>query len=241
MRLARALEILQRSAADGEAFTVSLACGFEALHLRTFLAAELTERLPRACVQVDIGLFDDLSGNIERAAGSGADAVAAVVEWPDLDPRLGLRRLGGWRTDQLDEIVAGAGAALARLERAITVAAGARRVVWVAPTLPLPPLFPQGPGQSGPHELALRRLVADTAARLAGQPGVSVASLQRLDELSPPHTRRDVRDELATGFPYSLHHASAVAALLAELLPAAGAPQGTDHRSGRHLVGGKPR
>ena len=220
MRLARALEILQRSAGDGAAFTVSLACGFEALHLRTFLAAELTERLPQARVQVDTGLFDDLSGNIERAAASAADAVAVVVEWPDLDPRLGLRRLGGWHADQLDEIVTGAGAALARLEQAITVAAGARRVVWLAPTLPLPPLFPQAPAQSGPHELALRRLVADTAARLAGQPGVSVASLQRLDELSPPHARRDVRDELATGFPYSLHHAGAVAALLAELLPA---------------------
>lgn len=220
MRLARALEILQRSAGDGAAFTVSLACGFEALHLRTFLAAELTERLPRARVRVDTGLFDDLPGNIERAAAAAASAIAVVVEWPDLDPRLGLRRLGGWRPDQLDEIVAGAGAALLRLEGAIAVAAGARRVVWVAPTLPLPPLFPQAPGQSGPYELALRRLVADTAARLAGQPGVSVASVQRLDELSPPHTRRDVRDELATGFPYSLHHASAVAALLAELLPA---------------------
>jgi FkbH-like protein len=220
MRLARALEILQRSAGDGAPFTVSLACGFEALHLRTFLAAELTQRLPRARVRVDTGLFDDLSGNIERAAASAADAVAVVVEWPDLDPRLGLRRLGGWRADQLDEIVAGAGAALARLERAITVAAGARRVVWMAPTLPLPPLFPQAPGQSGPHELALRRLVADTAARLAGQPGVLVASVQRLDELSPTHTRRDVRDELANGFPYSLNHASVVAALLAELLPA---------------------
>ena len=163
--------------------------------------------------------FDDLPGNIERAAASAADAVAVVVEWADLDPRLGLRRLGGWRADQLDEIVAGAGAALARLEGAIAVAAGARRVVWVAPTLALPPLFPQARGRADFHD-TLRRLAADTAARLASQPGVSVASLQRLDELSPPHTRRDVRDELATGFPYSLHHASAVAALLAELLPA---------------------
>ena len=226
MRLARALEILQRSAGDGAAFTVSLACGFETLHLRTFLAAELTERLPQARVRVETGLFDDLPGNIERAAASPADAIAVVVEWPDLDPRLGLRRLGGWRPDQLDEIVTDAGAALVRLEEAIGVAAALRRVVWVAPTLSLPPLFPQAPGRSGPHELGLRRLVADTAARLAGQRGVSVASLQRLDELSPPHTRRDVRDELTTGFPYSLHHAAAVAALLADLLPAPGPRKG---------------
>ena len=220
MRLARALEILQRSAGDGDAFTVSLACGFEALHLRTFLAAELTERLPEVRVRVDTGLFDDLPGNIERATDASADAVVVVIEWPDLDPRLGLRRLGGWRVDQLDELVSGAGATLARLEAAIAGAAREHRVVCLAPTLPLPPLFPQAPGQSGPHELALRRLVADTAGRLAGQPGVSIASLQRLDELSPPHARRDVRDELATGFPYSLGHAAAVATALAELLSA---------------------
>ena len=86
------------------------------------------------------------------------------------------------------------------------------------PTLPLPPLFPQPPGQSGPHELALRALAAGTAARLAAEPGVWLVSHQKLDELSPSATRRDVKAELAAGFPYSLHHAGALAALLADLL-----------------------
>ena len=45
-----------------------------------------------------------------------------------------------------------------------------------------------------------------------------MVSHQRLDTLSPPAARRDVKAELAAGFPYSLDHASAVAALLAELL-----------------------
>jgi FkbH-like protein len=219
MKLARALEIVQhRGSGTGGPFIVWLACGCEPLHLRTFLAAELMERLATTPVEVQTGRFDDLAGTIERASDAGADPLAVVVEWADLDPRLGLRRLGGWRADQLDDIVAQARAALQRLERAVLAAAGGRRVVCTMPTLPLPPLFPQPPGQSGPHELALRALTAATAARLAAEPGVWLVSHQKLDELSPPTARRDVKAELAAAFPYSLHHASAVAALLAELL-----------------------
>jgi FkbH-like protein len=219
MKLADALEIVQRPATGGgEPFAVALACGFQALHLRTFLAAELIQRLPQARVDVHTGLFDDLPGNIERATSSGSDAIAVIIEWPDLDPRLGLRRLGGWRADQLDDIVTRVQPALDRLERAVLSAATGCRVVCVMPTLPLPPLFPQPPARSGPQELALRRLADDAACRLATAPAVSMASLQRLDELSPPAARRDVKGELASGFPYSLGHASATAGLVAELL-----------------------
>ncbi|HXD67190.1 MAG TPA: HAD-IIIC family phosphatase [Solirubrobacteraceae bacterium] len=219
MRLSQALEIVQRGATEtGEPFTVWLACGCEPLHLRTFLAAELMGRLAATPVEVHTGFFDDLAGNIERASDAGDDPVAVIVEWPDLDPRLGLRRLGGWRPDQLDDIVKQTRTALERLERSILTAAGGRRVVCVMPTLTLPPLFPQPPRQSGPHELALRAMAAGTAARLSSEPGVSLVSHQRLDSLSPPAARRDVKAELAAGFPYSLDHASALAALLAELL-----------------------
>ncbi len=219
MKLADALAIVQRrGTGTGVPFTVWLACGCEPLHLRTFLAAELMERLPTAAVEVQTGRFDDLAGTIERAGEAGADPLAVVVEWPDLDPRLGLRRLGGWRADQLDEIVAGTQAALERLERAVLAVAGSRRVFCTMPALPLPPVFPQPPGQDGPHELALRALAAGTAARLAAEPGVRMVSHQKLDDLSPIATRRDVKAELAAGFPYSLHHAAVLAALLADIL-----------------------
>jgi FkbH-like protein len=219
MKLADALEIVQQAdSGEGEPLVVALACGFEALHLQTFLAAELTLRRRPARGEVHTGIFDDLLGNIERAGGSTADAIAVVVEWADLDPRLGLRRLGGWRADQLGDIVARAHLALERLERSVATAAGGRRLACVMPTLALPPLFPQPPGQSGPHELALRRLVADAASRLAATAGVSMVSPQRLDELSAPAIRRDVKAELATGCPYALKHASSVAALLGDLL-----------------------
>jgi FkbH-like protein len=219
MKLADALQIVQQPIRDGgEPFTVALACGFEPLHLRTFLAAELMQRRPRARVDVHTGLFDDPPGNIERAAGSGCDAIVVIIEWADVDPRLGLRRLGGWRTGQLDDIVIQVQPALDRLERAILSATTACRVVCVMPTLPLPPLFPQSPTRSGPHELALTRLADDAACRLATVPAVSMASLPRLDELSPPAGRRDVKSEIAGGFPYSVAHASVTAGMVAELL-----------------------
>src|SRR5438445_13876078 len=106
MKLAEALEIARRPpAGESPPFSVSLACGFEVLHLSTFLTAELTLRLDPTRADVHTGLFDDLAGNVERAAASDADAIAVVVEWPDLDPRLGLRRPGGWGAGQLDEIL----------------------------------------------------------------------------------------------------------------------------------------
>jgi FkbH-like protein len=219
MKLVQALEILQQHAnADGRPFAVSLACGFEPLHLHTFLAAEVVDRRPGARVEIQSGRFDDLIGNIERAGRSAAGAVAVVVEWPDLDPRLGVRRLGGWRVPDLADIVDEAELALARVARALTAAAAVKPVVCCLPTLALPPLFPEPPERSGAQELALRSAVSAFTARLAGQPGLSVASAQQLDQLSPPGDRRDVRAELNSGFPYTVQHASIIATLLAELL-----------------------
>jgi FkbH-like protein len=219
MKLVQALEILQRqTTADGRPFSVALACGFEPLHLHTFLAAEVVARRPGARVETQSGLFDDLVGNIERAGRSGTDAVAVVIEWPDLVPRLGVRRLGSWRLPDLAEIVAEAELVLERLARELTAAATVTPVVCCLPTLALPPVFPEPPERSGAQELALRSAVSTFTARLAGLAGLSLASAQRLDQLSPPGDRRDVRTELSSGFPYAIQHASIVATLLAELL-----------------------
>ena len=227
MKLVEALEILQRPAIeDALPFSVSLACGFEPLHLRTFLAAELAVKLPRARVEVGAGMFDDLPGNIERATGSSADAIAVVIEWPDIDPRLGLRRLGGWRASDIAEVVEDAELQLERLDHELAGARGAKPIVVCPPTLPLPPLFTEGLDQSGPQELRLRSAVADFSSRLAQADRVTVCSAQRLDELSPPAQRRDVQAELTAGFPYSLAHASVVGALLAMLIAGGTAKKG---------------
>src|SRR5205814_871980 len=66
-------------------------CGFTPLHLKTFLAAQLQLLCPDRRIQVHTGLYGDVCGNLERAAKAAPDAVAIVLEWPDFDPRLGIR------------------------------------------------------------------------------------------------------------------------------------------------------
>jgi FkbH-like protein len=219
MKLVEALELIKRPiAGEASPYSVALACGCEPLHLQTFVTAELRERLPAARLEVSAGVFDDLLGNIRRAGRSAVDGVAVVIEWSDIDARLGIRRLGGWRVSDLADIVAQAQTSLHHLERELLGAATSTRVVCCPPTLPLPPLFPERPDESGAQELALRDAVAGFLARLGRHPGLSICSLQLVDELSPPAARRDVQAELNAGFPYSLAHASVLAQLLATAL-----------------------
>jgi FkbH-like protein len=219
MRLIEALEILQRPTVEEPApFAVSLVCGFEPLHLRTFLVARLRQALPVAAVDVSTGIFDDLPGGLRRAADPATDAIAIVVEWADVDPRLGLRRLGGWKAADVADIGEQAELYLEHLARELISAADYAPVVCCPPTLHLPPLFGQRPEQSGAAELVLRSAAAGFAARLARDDRIRVCSLQELDQRSPMPGRRDLKTELTTGFPYSLNHADAVAQLLATLI-----------------------
>jgi FkbH-like protein len=192
-----------------------LACGFTPLHLQTFLTAHLRKRLPRQRVEVSTGLFGDVAGNIERLQGSSYDLLFVVIEWQDLDPRFGIRSLGGWRVADLPELVQSARLALARLEQGLRGASAAIPTYVCLPTLPLPPLFVAPTYQACGHELQLRQLVDSFAVSISNEPSLRVVSAQWLDESSPPSGRLDVRSELMAGFPYRVPHASVIAALLA--------------------------
>lgn len=219
MKLIEALRIINApSADDAESFTVALACGFTPLHLKTYLAAHLRLALPGSRLEVTTGLFEDLIGTLERAREQDLDAIAAVIEWADIDPRLGVRRVGGWRGDDLADVDEAARLSMDRIGQVLTEAAQTRPVVVSLPTLPLPPVFPQRPDESGGQELALRSHLAALAVTLAGDDRIRLCSTQGLDAVSPVGTRRDLQAELSTGFPYSLEHASALAAALSALL-----------------------
>jgi FkbH-like protein len=219
MKLLEALEILKRPLSEeGQAFTVLLACGFTPLHLKTFLSAELALRMPARRVAIEAGLFGDLAGTLERHAAAPSDAIVAVIEWTDLDPRLGVRTLGGWRHEQIADIVE---SSLRQMERIAAALKGASTHVPAAvslPTLPLPPLFPTPGRQASAAELRIRQGIASLAADIAGSPHIRMLHAQRLDETSAPGARLDIRSEIATGFPYQTGHASALAAQLAELV-----------------------
>jgi len=219
MKLIEALETLRCPVADAAPeFNVSLACGISPLHLQTFLAAELRKRLPENRVVVRPGFYGDLLGNIQRLNASAMNSLALVIEWADFDPRLGIRTLAGWRPMELPNIVESATQMAGRLQNAIREIAQFLPVIVCLPTLPLPPMFSTKRAHAGQCESQLLYLAASLANDLARVPGVRLLSVQTLADISPFSCRYDIKSELATGFPYTLSHASAIGDLLSRLI-----------------------
>ena len=219
VKLIRALELLARPVSEAAPeFKTSLACGFTPLHLQTFLCAGLRTLIPDHRVSIDTGLFGDLIGNVERLEPAAFNAVIVVVEWSDLDSRLGIRNLGGWRSASLPDITKSAGSAIERLRQALTRVSSLVPTVVSLPTLPLPPLSYTNPAQASSFEMCLRESVAALASRLAEQPGIRLVNSQLLDEVSSHAGRLDIKSEIASGFPYSLAHAASLGELLSGLV-----------------------
>jgi FkbH-like protein len=219
MKLIEALEILRAPVGEENAPSrILLATGVTPLHLQTFLAAHLRILSPGMGTEVKTGLFGDLAGNIERRNVSELDCAVIVLEWSDLDPRLGLRCLGGWRPESLKDVVNSAAAMADRLKQAIAVISAQIPTIVSMPTLPLPPLFTTRAAQQSSAESALHRISADLADSLAENPAVRIASQQRLSLSSPASGRYDIKSDLTTGFPYTIAHAAALGELLASLV-----------------------
>jgi FkbH-like protein len=216
MTLIEALEIMKQPAAASPSLRVLLACGFTPLHLQTFLAAHLRKVRSTHPVEVTTGLFGDLAGNLERLDSERYNAVAAAIEWTDLDPRLGVRTLGGWQLEKLPDILECSARSLERLAHALQHIPVPTTVSL--PTLPLPPLFCNGTTRSSAEELVLKRQVAAFAETISRERRIVVISQQKLDERSPVAGRFDLRTEIMQGFPYKTAHASAIGELMAELI-----------------------
>jgi FkbH-like protein len=209
LKLIEALKIVQESArSDRPPLRLFLGTGFTPLHLATFLHAHLQRRLQDRTCEIRTGLFGDLAGSLE-AAPEG-DAVAVVVELPDLDPRMGLRQVGGvWDPS---DVLLGVARQVDRLTAVARSLVGSRSVAVVLPTLPLPPLLPSAPDRVTAFEAALEAQVGRLALGLVEE-GV------RFGRVHPAGTEgRDLQGELLTGFPYTLTHASRVGEALARLL-----------------------
>lgn len=219
MNLLTALERLKRPVpADARPLRLFLACGFTPLHLETFLAAHMSERCPDRRIEVSSGIFGDLAGNVQNVQREKCDALAVIVEWADLDSRLGLRTLGGWQIEKLPDIVASVERSLERLTGFLLEISRSVPTCLCLPTLPLPPVFITSTHQSNTLELSLRRRVASFAESVSSNRLLSVVSTQHLDCVSPMGNRFDLRTELTQGISYKSSHASSVAELIAALL-----------------------
>jgi FkbH-like protein len=218
MKVSEALEIVHGADPGARPFRVVLACGFTPLHLQTFLTAHLQRRLPDRKVTIETGVYGDVRGPLRKVPTMQVDALAVVLEWTDLDPRLGYRNLGGWGAPEEADILQQVERSLGDLRRAMEEAAQAAPVVVSLPTLRLPPAFHTAGWQAGAAETALTSAVAGFAAALANLPGIFVVNPEQLAAASPPETRFDLKSELFAGLPYGLAHASALGEAVARLI-----------------------
>lgn len=218
MKLSEALSLVQKAPADAQPFRVLLACGFTPLHLENYLAAHLQTVLPNRKIRIATGLYDDLAGTLEQFDPAGAEATAIVIEWSDLDPRLGYRKLGGWGHRVAANILETTEATLGRIEAALLKIPAATKLALVLPSLPLIPGFHTSGWQASGDEIALRALVAGFARRFISRPSVALLNEQRLNERSKLDERYDLRSDLHAGFPYTLKHADALGEALAALI-----------------------
>jgi len=216
MTLNQALALINSRKGNRAEGTYCLACGFEPLHLATLLRAHLLERLPDdRNVEVECGVYGDLPGNIQSAARLAACGCAVVLEWGDLDPRLGLRSSGGWSKEAKADLIAGCIERYARLEAAIVALAGRMPVALAPPSLPLPPIGNTIRAQSSVLELELEQRLAGFLLRISRTSGVRVVERSRIEA---PAAALDARMELIAGFPYTVPFASGLAARLVDVL-----------------------
>ena len=218
MKLIEALEILRTEPSEPTGtFRGFLACGFSPLHLQTFLGAHLRRSLPGRKTEILSGLYGDFWGNLDKLQGSDVDAGFIIVEWNDFDARLGFRSLGGWEPSILPEILDEVRVKTSLLiEKAERIACQAPLVVSL-PTLPLPPVSFSPGWQANSFDLEIRALMLSASAQLGRIASVKLLSTGRLDQVSPVNSRHDVRSEIASGFPYKVAHASAMAELMTRI------------------------
>jgi FkbH-like protein len=220
MKLIEALNILKQPADErATTFRLHLACGFTPLDLKVFLGAHVRQRLGRSPVKIEVGLYGDLAGDLERLNPKDHSAVAVVIEWPDLDTRLGLRALGGWRASAEDDIAHSACSQLERLYSSISRIAPQLPIAVCLPTLAIPPVACAPRFQANLLGMRLQAAVDQFGLRLmSGNGKCRLVNRERLDAISPLGGRLDVRVELSTGFPYTGQHTSILAEMLASLV-----------------------
>ena len=109
-----------------------------------------------------------------------------MLEWPDLDARLGLRSLAELSHGVVPDVLGTARAAADRLAALLERAAESTTVVLSLPTLPVPPVTAFPPGRANMLELGLRDVVSGFAVRVSAVPGVSIVSEERLNAVSQP-------------------------------------------------------
>lgn len=219
MKLVDALKTLKlMQLREGPLLRCGLAAGFNSLHLKTFLTAELSEAFTAYRTEISEGLYGDLIGNIERLASNGFDYGFVLIEWSDLDSRLGLRSTARWSGNELADILATAKARAFQIQNALDRVGHHLTIAVSLPTLQLAPVACSPRWQAGAFQLELRVIAQSLASVLSMYPQLRILNSEWIDFESPLRDRHDPEADLRAGFPYRLQHASALASALRKLI-----------------------
>jgi FkbH-like protein len=215
MKLIDALRVVKAMRLrEGSVLRSGLAAGFNPLHLKTFLTAELSEAFTVYRIEIVDGLYGDLLGNIARLASGGFDYGFVLIEWSDLDSRLGLRNTARWSDNEVADILATAKTLALQIREALDRAGQHLTLAVSLPTLPLLPVACTPRWQAGSFQCDLRSIAQTLASAISVHPQIRILNSEWLDLESPLGERHDHESELLSGFPYRLPHASVLASAL---------------------------
>ena len=238
MKLLEALEaIKQNPASESPVLDIQLACGINPLHFSTFLHAHLRQSFPSQRISVNTGAFGDLPGNLERLGSIVNSSVVALVEWQDLDLRLGFRSLGGWSPRQFPEIIRTVRDQVARIAAALESLSKTNRVVVSLPTLPLPPISFAPGFIISRFEGNLSGILESFSSRLLEFPGIRLVNPRYIDQISPLSSRLDAKSDLIPASRIVLGTPTNLQISLPNFSRSS-SQEGADHRSRRHLLAG---
>jgi FkbH-like protein len=201
------------SGTEAASLDLVLACNFEPLSLARHFRQQLSRRYNQ--VALTTSGFGGLETTLQRVVNGELTPtrVVAIVEWADLDPRLGLRSELPLTRESLDSVISEARDTATRISGYL-MRIGARAVL-LPPTLALPPFFPTRPEHASVWQCALRSIAATLCEEVSAG-GVLVVDVDCLEV--PARERRSARNDVRFGFPYTESYAKDVAVRLAELI-----------------------
>lgn len=204
---------------DAGALHFGLYCGFTPLWLKTFFHSTLCMLAESRRVTVHDGIYGDILGALRSllAEKEEFDSLAVVIEWEDLDARLGLRSHSGWDPSLLEDMLSSVQAKLRLLAHAIHSLAEAMPIVVALPTLPLLPLNINCLREESEWSAGLKREIAFFAASLAARKSIRLLNNESLTGHPEYSKRYNANTHLTNGFPFTNEFAALLARELAFL------------------------
>jgi FkbH-like protein len=219
--LLEALEIIKKNRMmhQEKILAGALYSGIASLHLKTFFHSFLCDLSPNHRITLREGRYGDLLGSLLELLSEDVDLefVAIVMEWEDLDLRLGLRSLQGWSIHSYEDILASVRSKVPLFSDCIKRLTEKTKVILSLPSSPFLPLYFSARRSENIWENALKNKIYSLRESLLPLKNFFLVNQEIFMMDSGFPRRYSVESHLACGFPYSLEFSVILAQALAEL------------------------